>query len=165
MTWWPSTPESFDHRAAALTSKGVPVKTPLADHLGVEYPIFAFSHCRDVVTAVTNAGGIGVLGTTRQTPEELEYDLRWIEERVGDRPYAVDLLFPSKLETTTGDDPRSAIPADHRQFVDGLMKRFRIPQPRDSQQYSRSGDNLIPTHERARQKLRITMDHRIPLVA
>ena len=30
--------------------------------LGVEFPICAFSHCRDVVAAVSNAGGFGILG-------------------------------------------------------------------------------------------------------
>ena len=44
----------------------------LADDLGIEYPIFAFSHCRDVVAAVTNAGGMGVLGALAFTPDELE---------------------------------------------------------------------------------------------
>ena len=29
---------------------------------GAEFPLFAFSHCRDVVAAVSKAGGFGVLG-------------------------------------------------------------------------------------------------------
>ena len=36
------------------------MRTPICDRLGIEFPIFAFSHCRDVVAAVTNAGGFGV---------------------------------------------------------------------------------------------------------
>jgi len=43
--------------------------------LGIEFPILAFSHCRDVVAAVTNAGGFGVLGAVAHGPEELEVDL------------------------------------------------------------------------------------------
>ena len=34
----------------------------MRDLLGVEFPLFAFSHCRDVVAAVSRAGGFGVLG-------------------------------------------------------------------------------------------------------
>ena len=34
---------------------------------GAEFPLFAFSHCRDVVAAVSRAGGFGVLGATRLT--------------------------------------------------------------------------------------------------
>ncbi len=36
--------------------------TPLARELGLELPIFAFTHCRDVAAAVTKAGGMGILG-------------------------------------------------------------------------------------------------------
>ena len=64
--------------------------TPLCDTLGIEYPIFAFTHCRDVVVAVSKAGGFGVLGAVGYTPEELEVELQWIDERIGDRPYGVD---------------------------------------------------------------------------
>jgi len=38
------------------------MRTPLCDMFGIEYPIFAFTHCRDVVAAVSKAGGFGVLG-------------------------------------------------------------------------------------------------------
>ena len=36
--------------------------TPICDELNIEFPIFAFTHCRDVVVAVSKAGGFGVLG-------------------------------------------------------------------------------------------------------
>ncbi|MGI8447795.1 MAG: hypothetical protein ACR2MP_11575 [Streptosporangiaceae bacterium] len=48
------------------------MKTPVTEMLQAEYPIFAFSHCRDVVAAVTGAGGFGVLGAVAHTPEQLE---------------------------------------------------------------------------------------------
>jgi NAD(P)H-dependent flavin oxidoreductase YrpB (nitropropane dioxygenase family) len=54
----------------------------LCERLGIEFPIFAFSHCRDVVAAVTNAGGIGVLGALAFSPEQLELELKWIDEHV-----------------------------------------------------------------------------------
>ncbi|MGH2759962.1 MAG: nitronate monooxygenase, partial [Actinomycetota bacterium] len=38
------------------------MRTRVSEMLGIEFPIFAFSHCRDVVAAVSNAGGFGVLG-------------------------------------------------------------------------------------------------------
>ena len=38
------------------------MRTELCEQLGIEFPIFAFTHCRDVVAAVSNAGGFGVLG-------------------------------------------------------------------------------------------------------
>jgi len=40
------------------------VKPAICEQFGIDFPLFAFSHCRDVVAAVTNAGGFGVLGAT-----------------------------------------------------------------------------------------------------
>ncbi|MFC4603509.1 nitronate monooxygenase [Rhodococcus kronopolitis] len=72
--------------------------TPLCDDLGIEFPIFAFTHCRDVVVAVSKAGGFGVLGAVGFTPEELEIELNWIDEHIGDHPYGVDIVIPNKYE-------------------------------------------------------------------
>src|SRR6478609_3194367 len=72
------------------------MRTPVCDLLGIEFPIFAFSHCRDVVAAVSKAGGLGVLGAVAYTPDQLDIELDWIENEVGDRPYGVDVLVPAK---------------------------------------------------------------------
>ena len=102
----------------------------LADDLGIEYPIFAFSHCRDVVAAVTNAGGMGVLGALAFTPDELEQELTWIDEHVGGRPYGVDVVMPVKtVDRDAGLDDvsdigaqlRSHIPQTHWDYVDTIL--------------------------------------------
>jgi NAD(P)H-dependent flavin oxidoreductase YrpB (nitropropane dioxygenase family) len=141
------------------------MRTPVAARLGVEYPIFAFSHCRDVVAAVSGAGGVGVLGTTRQSPEILEYDLRWLDEHLGDRPYGVDLLFPVGTEGDDLVELAAQIPRRHWDFVAQLQAQFNIPPPKDAERYSSSGDNLIPTHQRAREKMDIVLGHQPALVA
>ena len=51
------------------------MNSKLCKDLGIEFPLFAFSHCRDVVAAVTKAGGMGVLGATNLSGEELEIEL------------------------------------------------------------------------------------------
>ena len=108
------------------------MKTPVTEMLQVEYPIFAFSHCRDVVAAVTGAGGFGVLGAVAHTPDELEADLAWIDEQVHGLPYGVDLLMPRKFvgAGSGGMDRaslRDMIPAGHRAFLDDLLDRYGIP--------------------------------------
>jgi hypothetical protein len=50
------------------------VRTPATDLVGIDIPIFAFSHCRDVVPAVTDASGCGVLGAVAHSPEQLAID-------------------------------------------------------------------------------------------
>jgi NAD(P)H-dependent flavin oxidoreductase YrpB (nitropropane dioxygenase family) len=97
----------------------------------VEFPILAFSHCRDVVAAVTNAGGFGVLGAVAHTPEQLEIDLSWIEEHTNGRPYGVDLLLPTKYEgADQGGLDREAVrqllPAEQQQFVDDILARYHV---------------------------------------
>ena len=106
--------------------------TALCDRLGIEFPIFAFSHCRDVVAAVSRAGGLGVLGAVGFTPEQLEIECNWIDEHVGDKPYGVDVVIPGKYEGMGEVDPkkleemlRAAIPEEHRHFVEEGPRRPR----------------------------------------
>ncbi len=107
--------------------------------LGIEYPILAFSHCRDVVAAVTNAGGMGVLGAVSHTPDGLEVELKWIEEQVASKPYGVDVLIPASLggigDLTSEDlqaflsqvDFNSLFPAEQREFLSGLLDKYEVP--------------------------------------
>jgi NAD(P)H-dependent flavin oxidoreductase YrpB (nitropropane dioxygenase family) len=106
------------------------MRTPICDMLGIDFPLLAFSHCRDVVAAVTNAGGFGVLGATRYTPEQLEHELAWIDDHVGGRPYGVDILVPQKLvgkgENLTHQDLLARVPESHRAFVRDLLARHHV---------------------------------------
>ncbi|HWC36822.1 MAG TPA: nitronate monooxygenase family protein [Mycobacteriales bacterium] len=109
------------------------MRTPLCDRLGIEFPIFAFSHCRDVVAAVTNAGGIGVLGAVAHSPEGLQTDLAWIDEQVGGKSYGVDLLLPVNFVPTApaaADAGAAAdlIPADRVAFVNDILSRHGVPE-------------------------------------
>ena len=108
--------------------------TKLCDMLGIEFPIFAFTHCRDVVVAVSKAGGFGVLGAVGFSPEQLEIELKWIDERIGDRPYGGDIVIPGKYEGMGEVDPEkleqmllAAIPEEHRKFADKLLEDHGVP--------------------------------------
>ncbi len=108
------------------------MRTPICDLFGIEFPIFAFSHCRDVVAAVTNAGGFGVLGALGYSPEELEQELTWIDEHVGGKPYGVDIVIPAKyVGRDQGDlsamDLRKHIPQENLDFVDRLLDEHGVP--------------------------------------
>jgi NAD(P)H-dependent flavin oxidoreductase YrpB (nitropropane dioxygenase family) len=115
--------------------------------LGVEFPICAFSHCRDVVAAVSNAGGLGVLGAVAHTPERLHTELTWIEEQTGGRPFGVDLLLPPKYvgaEEGGIDAARvqALLPDEHRAFLEDLLARYGIEVP--SQAGPRGSINVSP---------------------
>ena len=111
------------------------MQTELAKQLGIEFPIFAFTHCRDVVAAVSKAGGFGVLGAVGFTPEQLEVELAWIDEHIGDKPYGVDIVIPGKYEGMGVDDAdklehdlKAMIPQQHRDFVQKLLADHGVPE-------------------------------------
>ena len=86
----------------------------LVDRFGIEVPIFAFSHCRDVVVEVTRAGGMGVLGAAWMTTDELEASLKWIDDRVNGKPYGVDVVFPGTFAAIDGtEDLTGLLPDTH----------------------------------------------------
>ena len=111
------------------------MKTKLAEKLGIEYPIFAFTHCRDVVVAVSKAGGIGVLGAVGFSPEQLKEELDWIDAHIGDYPYGVDTVIPQKYEGMDNKDPeelleqlKALVPDEHKQFAENLLKEAGVPE-------------------------------------
>ncbi len=141
------------------------VRTPAADLVDIDFPLFAFSHCRDVVAAVTNAGGLGVLGATTFTPDELHVELTWIDEHTGGRPYGVDVLIPTRT-VDPGDVGASRslgelIPDEHRRFVADLLRAHDLE----------AADLLVPPDRvgvlpgRAAKQLDVAFDHPIRLVA
>ena len=109
------------------------MRTRLCETFGIEFPIFAFSHCRDVVAAVSRAGGFGVLGALAFTSEQLELELKWIDAHVDGKPYGVDVVMPAKYEGKGGeiDGSKEAlermIPLAHREFVAKLLEAYEVP--------------------------------------
>ena len=109
--------------------------TALCDELGIEFPIFAFTHCRDVVVAVSKAGGFGVLGAVGFTPEQLEIELKWIDERIGDHPYGIDIVIPNKYEGMDADvSPevltkmlQDMVPQQHLDFAKKILADHGVP--------------------------------------
>ena len=111
------------------------MKTDICKKLGIEYPIFAFTHCRDVVVAVSKAGGIGVLGAVGYSPEQLKEELDWIDQHIGEYPYGVDTVIPQKYEGMDEKNPeqlleslQKMIPDGHRKFVEDLLSANGVPE-------------------------------------
>jgi NAD(P)H-dependent flavin oxidoreductase YrpB (nitropropane dioxygenase family) len=145
--------------------------TRICDMLDIEFPILAFSHCRDVVAAVSNAGGFGVLGAVAHTPEQLEIDLTWIEQETNGKPYGVDLLLPQKYAGADEggldrDAVRSLLPAEQQQFVDDILRRYGVPPIDDDMRRElgrRGGMSVSP--QGYEPLLDVAFAHRIRLVA
>ncbi len=146
--------------------------TRVSEMLDIEFPILAFSHCRDVVAAVSNAGGFGVLGAVGHSPEGLEIDLNWIDEQTRGRPYGVDLLLPQKYAgADDGGLDREAVrrllPPEQQAFVDEILGRYAVPElPADEREAMRRGrGGLRISPEGYEPLLDVVFAHRVRLVA
>ncbi|OKH73791.1 monooxygenase [Mycobacterium sp. SWH-M1] len=106
------------------------MKTEICELLDIELPLLAFSHCRDVVAAVTNAGGFGVLGVAASDPEHLDRELSWIDDHVGGKPYGADILVPSsyegKGEGLSHAQLAARIPQEQRDYVARILRDHGI---------------------------------------
>ena len=107
------------------------MKSPVCEMLGVEFPLFAFSHCRDVVAAVSCAGGFGVLGATTHTPESIEQELKWIDDHVDGKPYGLDVLIPENISTSgekgvTWKGLEARVSPEHRAFTRNLLNKYGV---------------------------------------
>ena len=93
----------------------------ICEMLDIEFPLVAFTHCRDVVVAVSKAGGCGVLGAVGMSPEQLEKELKWIDEHIDGKPYGVDVLIPNKMvgkdEKFDADKLAKMIPQEYADFI------------------------------------------------
>jgi NAD(P)H-dependent flavin oxidoreductase YrpB (nitropropane dioxygenase family) len=141
--------------------------TKLAEELGLEFPIFAFTHCRDVAAAVSKAGGLGVLGVAGHSAANLKMELEWIENEIGDKPYGVDLLLPANFVGSDkgGFDAAQLderIPAEHRSFVERLLEQHEVPPLPPDVKLTR---DIAVGYEAQREVIEIAFQHKISLIA
>ncbi len=146
------------------------MRNDVTELLDIEFPILAFSHCRDVVVAVSKAGGFGVLGAVAHSPEQLEIDLAWIEDELDGKPYGVDLIIPGKYAGGEDggyslDDVRNLIPPEHHAFVDDILARYDVPALPDDDKGAGlgggSGDKAAPmSANSAEPQLEIALAHK-----
>jgi NAD(P)H-dependent flavin oxidoreductase YrpB (nitropropane dioxygenase family) len=143
------------------------MKSPICEMLGIEFPLFAFSHCRDVVAAVSRAGGFGVLGATGHSPESIHAELKWIEDHAGGKPFGIDILVPENMATAgernvTYNSLKTRIPDEHRQFAKDLLAGAGV----ELQEVQASDDRPQPFDpETALRTLEAAFEHPIKLIA
>ncbi len=143
------------------------MKSPICEMLGIEFPLFAFSHCRDVVAAVSRAGGFGVLGATGHSPHSIHTELKWIEDHAGGKPFGIDILVPENMATAgergvTYNSLKTRIPDEHRQFAADLLAGAGV----EMQQVEVSDDRPQPFDpETALRTLEAAFEHPIKLIA
>ncbi len=149
------------------------LRTRICDLLGIEYPILlagmgptagggrGSAATAELVAAVSNAGGLGVLGGAGFAPDALRAEIRRIREMT-DKPFGVDLLFPSNavrpVEAAQGGDPRALIPPEYWEIVKRLKEQFGIPdvraeRPRELRTW------------RVEDQVEVVLEERVPVLA
>ena len=123
------------------------LRTPICDMLDIEYPILSAGMGpslvgektgapAELVVAVSEAGGLGVLGGAGYTVEQMRDAIREIRKQT-DRPFGVDLLLPPAI-VGAGDAPATsseislsaalgALPAAHREWVLKVQEDLGLP--------------------------------------
>jgi len=143
------------------------MKNALCDLLGIEFPLVAFSHCRDVVAAVSRAGGFGVLGVVNRSPAEVEVELAWLDAHVQGKPYGLDVVFAENLATrgeahVTYGTLQARIPEAHRAFAGKLAAQAGVAPP----ELEADAERPQPFDpENAREVLDVAFRHPIRLIA
>ena len=146
------------------------MNSKICELLDIEFPLVAFTHCRDVVVAVSKAGGCGVLGAVGMSPEQLENELKWIDEHIDGKPYGVDVLIPNKME---GKDEKfdaeklaSMIPQEYADFRADVLENHDIPSPElRSIDTAGSGFAANTKSDGAKALLDVAFNHPIKLIA
>jgi nitronate monooxygenase len=149
------------------------LRTRICDLLGIEYPILlagmgptagggrGSAATAELVAAVSNAGGLGVLGGAGFAPDALRAEIHRIREMT-DKPFGVDLLFPSNavrpVEAAQGGDPRALIPPEYWEIVKRLKEQFGLPdvraeRPRELRTW------------RVEDQVEVVLEERVPVLA
>jgi NAD(P)H-dependent flavin oxidoreductase YrpB (nitropropane dioxygenase family) len=147
------------------------MKSKICSLLDIEFPLLAFTHCKDVVVEVSKAGGMGVLGAVGLSPEELDRQLGWIEERIEGRPFGVDVLIPNAMVGRDSQPPPeqvlAMVPQEHKRFADGILEEHHVDTSDidDANRLQRVsfGDNMRP--EGAQRLIDVAFSHPIALIA
>jgi NAD(P)H-dependent flavin oxidoreductase YrpB (nitropropane dioxygenase family) len=138
-----------------------PLQTKFTEMMGIEFPIIAFTHCKDVVAAVVNAGGFAVLGEAMHTPDDIAADIKWIRSRVGDKPFGIDLVLPASAPgADTLEKLLAGIPEEHRKFAQHIKEKYKVPEPKAGQALHQWGGL---NQEIARRQLDVILEERVPV--
>jgi nitronate monooxygenase len=140
------------------------LKTRICDMLGIEYPILlagmGASAGPTLAAAVSNAGGLGVLGATGLSPDEVR---QWIAKTksLTDKPFGLDLILPHELASsmTMPENIKDILPPEHVAFVEDLAKELELPPLEPDDFWSKISMDV------AKEVVQICIDERLALFA
>ncbi len=149
--------------------------TPLCDLLDIRHPILLAGmgriSCPELTAAVSNAGGLGILGGAPLRPDTLN---EWIEQtrRLTSAPFGVDTLLPAGVpQSGSKSGMREQIPETYAEFARRFKEKHAIPEPpprgESTQELFGVSQELAWdwTHDFFERQLDVIMDQRVPVYA
>jgi len=103
--------------------------TSICDLLGIEVPVvlagMGGASTPRLTAAVSNAGGLGILGAAACQPDELR---KWIEEtrRLTDKPFGVDTLLPASVRREKADSSKGPSPLERLPQLQAFAREFML---------------------------------------
>lgn len=137
--------------------------TPLCESLGIEYPVILAGMGNvsgpELAAAVSNAGGLGVMGCAFLSPREIR---EWIRRcrSLTDKPFGVDIILPSTVPAEgTPEDLKGRIPQDAWDFTEKLREEHHIPKP------ASHVDRVPWTRDLFQHQMEIIIEEKVPVFA
>jgi len=146
-------------------------RTELCDMLGIEYPILLAGmgglagegHAAQpkLVAAVSNAGGMGVLGATGLSLDELRAQIREIKS-LTNKPFGVDVLLPEDIvaspppNMSLAEMKRKFVPKQYMDFVERVATEYGVPLIETEQE-------LVFTVEHSKKQVGVMLEENVPL--
>ena len=141
------------------------LRTALCDQLGIKHPIVGFTPSEHVAAAISQAGGLGVLGCVRfNDAAELDKVLDWMDDNTDGSPYGIDVVMPATIPAEgAAVDLNQLIPPAHKEFVDQTLVKLGVPPLPDD---SPAGEGVLGwLHSVARQHVEVALAHPARLIA
>jgi nitronate monooxygenase len=147
-----------------MSTNGSALHTPLCDLLGIRYPIILAgmggAAGPTLAAAVSNAGGLGVVGATGYTPDELRGMIGKLRS-LTDKPFGIDLLLPSNIaQSGERESFAASLPGENVAFVNGLRERFGVPEASQ-----RRFERPPLTSDYYKDQVRVVLEERVPVFA
>lgn len=117
------------------------LKTEFCDRVGIEYPVILAGMgpvagtgdpvaTAELVAAVSNAGGLGVMGGVAYSPDRLREEIRKVRS-LTDKPFGVDLLLSPNFLIPRGKGPMASAPSPDRLPKESVEAIARIAKELD----------------------------------
>jgi nitronate monooxygenase len=135
------------------------LRTPLCDLLDITYPIvlagMSVAASPELVAAVSNAGGLGILGAASLQPDKLAACITRTRELTG-KPFGVDTLLPMTVPQRGADEQmHGEIPPAYTAFAEAFRTRHHLP-------LSHAKPPVF-TREFARRQIEVILDMKVPV--